>query len=181
MDIKEDKLQNELMRANISLVLDSYNDIFSSFDARGFSEKALSDDFLFECKRAAREKEDFGLELILSIPKTKRNASEEFKIKRRLKEHFKKHFLEKEKEMIKVKREGMSWVCLGALLVFSLVWGLVKFESIWVHSILTIFEVPGWFLIWEGMYKVFIDSRKLKPEYVFYKKMSNCFINFISY
>ena len=33
---------------NVSLVLESYNDIFSDFDPRNYSERALSDDFLIE-------------------------------------------------------------------------------------------------------------------------------------
>ena len=49
-----------LREGNISLILDSYNDMFSDFDPRSFSERALSDDFLSECKRAARDK-DIGI------------------------------------------------------------------------------------------------------------------------
>ena len=36
----------ELREGNISLVLDSYDDLFSDFDPRDYSQKALSDDFL---------------------------------------------------------------------------------------------------------------------------------------
>ena len=95
--MEEEVLQSELFKhGNISLILDSYNDIFSSFDPRPYNEKALSDDFLIECKRAARDKDDHGFELILSVPKLKRNVNDEFKIKKRLREHFHKHSLEKE-------------------------------------------------------------------------------------
>src|SRR3989344_4468624 len=99
MEIKEELLAEELKKANISLILESYQDIFSDFDPRPFAEKSLSDDFLLECRRAAREKDDKSMEIILSLPRTKRNLNDEFKIKRRLKEHFHKHFIEKDKEL----------------------------------------------------------------------------------
>jgi hypothetical protein len=35
----------------ISIWLDSYNDIFSDFDSRPFSERTVSDDFLSEVRK----------------------------------------------------------------------------------------------------------------------------------
>jgi hypothetical protein len=110
--------EQEMIKAgNISLVLDSYDDIFSDFDPRPYSEKPLSDDFLIECKRAARDKEA-GLELRLLVPKQKRNIYEEAKIKKRLKNHFQKHFHEKAKEIKALKREGFIWFFIGAIVMF---------------------------------------------------------------
>lgn len=43
-------------KAEISLVLDTYDDIFSDFDPRPYGERALSSDFLDEAKKAARDK-----------------------------------------------------------------------------------------------------------------------------
>jgi len=179
---KEDGVSvEEFKHANISLILDSYNDIFSSFDARGFVEKSLSVDFLDECKRAVRDKDDRDLELILSLPKAKRNLNDEFKIKKRLRDHFKKHSAEKEKEMMKIKNEGKAWVAFGGILIFLVVYGLVKLDSILFQSILSIFEVPGWFLVWEGMGKIFKDSRVFEPEHAFYQKMASAHIVFRGY
>ena len=73
--MKEGEVIKELRQANISLILDSYEDIFSSFDPREYSERALSDDFLIECNHAAMDKGE-GIELILSMPKNKRNFNE---------------------------------------------------------------------------------------------------------
>src|SRR3989344_8520573 len=88
---------SNLREGNISLILDSYDDIFSDFDPRDYSEKSLSDDFLVECKKAAIDKND-KLELRFLVPKQKRNLIEEVLIKKRLKEHFQKHFKEKKEE-----------------------------------------------------------------------------------
>ena len=83
MNKKEERIEFEVREGNISLVLDSYNDIFSDFDPRDYSEKALSEDFLSECKRAARDKENH-IELRLLIPIKKRNSTHENKIRKRL-------------------------------------------------------------------------------------------------
>ncbi len=79
---KEEKV--DLREGNISLLVQSYDYLFSDFDPRDYSQKILSEDFIEECKRAVREKED-KIELILLHPKDKRNVKDEIKIKKRLK------------------------------------------------------------------------------------------------
>lgn len=177
---EEEKVKEELQQANISLVIDTYDDIFSDFDPRPFSERALSDDFLLECKNAAHDKGG-GLELVFSVPRDKRSINDEFKIRKRLREHFKKHSLEKEDEMSGIKKEGLLWVFLGVVVMFVVLFGFVKTTSVLLQSILTVLEVPSWFLIWEGMGKLFFESKKLIPDYGFYKKMSSAVITFRSY
>jgi len=182
MNKTEANLQEEIQRhKNIPLILDSYKDIFSDFDPRPFSERALSDDFLIECKRAAREKDEFELELILSVPHDKRNMSNELKIKKRLKDHFRKHFQEKEKEVSEIKKDGITWVTLGVGILLGVVYGLAHVTSNFLEALITIFEIPSWFLVWEGMDKILIDARKLEPDQLFYKKMANVKINFLGY
>jgi hypothetical protein len=173
-------LSEELREANISLILDSYNDIFSDFDPRSYSERALSDDFLVECRRAARDKET-GVELILSVPRNKRNLNDEFRIKKRIKDHFHRHHVEKEREIKKIKRDGFIWILIGILINILVVSGFLNVESKLLHTIFGIFEVPSWFLIWEGLSKILLESRKFEPEYIFYRKMANAEIVFRSY
>jgi hypothetical protein len=180
MEIKEERLPEELVKSNIPLMLNGYNDIFSDFDPRPFNERALSDDFLLECKHAAREKEE-GLELILAVPRAKRNLSDEIKIKKRLKDHFKKHHLEEEKEVKSIKREGIIWVSLGILILIGVVYGLANPLSTFTEALLTVMEVPSWFLVWEGMRKIMIDSKEKAPEATFYHKMASADIHFKSY
>jgi hypothetical protein len=182
MEEKEGEVSvEEFKHANISLILDSYADIFSSFDPRSYSEKAVSVDFISECKRAARDINEFDLELNLSVPKAKRNLVDEARIKRRLREHFHKHALEKQREIKSMRNSGNFWVLLGAVLIFGIGWGHLKIDNEVITTILTILEVPGWFLVWEGMSKVLIDARQTAPDYEFYKKMSNVRVVFRSY
>lgn len=178
MEEDKEEIELEQIPGNIPLIINSYIDIFSSFDSRPFTEKALSIDFLEECKRAVRDKGENVLELIISVPKDKRILSDETKIKKRLRDHFHKHFLEKEKDMKKIRAEGKLWVLLGIIINLVVVSGLINLESSLLHAILGLFEVPSWFLIWEGLGKIFIESRTFEFDYEFYRKMQNCKITF---
>lgn len=171
---------DKMKQANISLITDNYEDIFSDFDPRPYLERSLSEDFLEECKRAARDKKD-GLELRILIPKDKRNLKEEWKIKKRLKDHFSHHLEIENKNLRSMKRGGFFWVGLGVIINVIVVSGLLNFNSNIVHTILGVFEVPSWFLIWEGMTKILIESKEIKPAYDFYKKMAKAEINFTEY
>lgn len=175
----DEEIEEGFIEGNIPLDINSYADIFSSFDSRHFSKKALSIDFLDECKRATRDKGDIGLEVVISVPKKNRVLSDEFKIKKRLKEHFRKHFIEKEREIKKIKIDGAKWIFLGIFAVAIAV--LIKtFEK--VHTFDPLIEplliIPGWFGIWEGLGKIFITARDRKPDYDFYRKMKTCNILF---
>ncbi len=172
--------KEELKQGNVSLILEGYIDIFSSFDPRTFSEKALSVDFLEEAKRAARDMIGENTELRLLIPKEKRKINEEMKIKTRLREHFHKHFKEKEKEIKKIKFQGLGWVFLGAVFIF--IASLFYKREGYLFNFLEILLTPaGWFTFWEGLGKIFIVSNEKKPDYEFYKKMSRARIIFSGY
>lgn len=178
---KEEIEERRLRQGNISLVLDSYEDIFSDFDPRHYPERAISDDFLAECKRASRSRDEDELELRLLVPKEKRNLRDEALIKKRLREHFKKHSLELHRDIKKYKREGAIWVALGALTTTFIFYGSLNFESNLLQTILTIFEIPSWFLMWEGLGKIFIHSKEKLPDYEFYRKMHSASIDFFNY
>ena len=60
------------------LDLNSYDGLFSDFDPRPTEQRALSDDFLLEVKRAARDKE-IGLELVKAKTHTQKTGSAKVK------------------------------------------------------------------------------------------------------
>ncbi|MFA7708083.1 MAG: hypothetical protein WCX73_03975 [Candidatus Pacearchaeota archaeon] len=161
----------------ITLNLDTYQDLFSDFDAREYRQKSVSDDFLIECKRACKDKGE-KIELKLFVPKIKRNLSNETNIKKRLKEHFQRHLKEQEKSINKIKKAGLLWFFAGAVIltlngiIFQREEALLKFLS-------TILEPASWFFFWEGLGKMFIESRKGIPDYEFNKKMSHATIRFL--
>jgi len=188
MEKEENELTaiENLKKANVSLILDSYNDIFSSFDSRPYTEKALSIDFVEECQRAARDKGIDGFELLLSIPASKRNLNDEVKIKHRLRQHFHKHSLEKEHEITKVKKNGIKWVFVGSSLLIINATLHTYFDHLLsgnflLNLISLLIEPASWFSFWEGLGKIFIHSHEKEPERDFYKKMANAQISFRSY
>jgi len=170
---------DRLREGNISLILDSYDDLFSDFDPRPFAERALSDDFLVECKKASVVKKT-KIELRLMVPKHKRNHFDEVKIKKRLKEHFHKHFKEEESKIRKIKAGGFFWFFLGvALMLFG---GFMLTESGFLPKLFMIMAEPaGWFFFWEGLNKVFIYAKEKAENHDFYKKMANADIYFLDY
>ncbi len=181
--IKEEKEENKeeakLREGNISLVLNAYQDIFSDFDPRDYLEKSLSDDFLVECQRAARDK-GTGFELRLLMPKHKRNIIEETKIKKRLKTHFQKHFKEQEKEIKDIKKSGIIWFFIGSIIMLISTY-LYKYPGFIFEFLFIISQPAGWFTFWEGLGKIFIHSKEKLPDFDFYKKMSEAEIYFLNY
>lgn len=175
----EKEKEMQMREGNISLILDSYDDIFSDFDPRPYSEKALSYDFLEECKRATRDKEA-GIELRLLVPKQKRNINEELKITKRLKSHFNKHFHEEKKKMKSIKKEGLMWFFLGVVVMVAATF-FYQQEGFLFNLLFIITEPASWFLFWEGLGKLFIEARKRIPDYEFYKKMKTASIIFLGY
>lgn len=175
-----------VLQANISLVLDSYDAIFSDFDPRSYSERMVSDDFISECKRAVHDKRELN-QLRLLIPSHLRKPTEELKIKKRLKEHFRKHLLEEEKEIRAIKKEGTRWLILGSvILVLSTL--LYEYKNLaytglrfLVDFLFVISQPAGWFTFWEGLGKIFIVAKEHTPDYEFYKKMQNIEIYFFNY
>ncbi len=165
---------------NISLILDDYSDIFSDFDPRPYGTRALSTDFLQECKNASREKGEGGIELRLLVPKAKRNAASEAAITKRIRHHFSKHHDRLLKERKQVKNSGMLWVVVGIALTL-LATMLYQLGGFLNTLLLVLFEPGGWFCLWTGLDKIVTGSNANKANIEFYKKMKSASVVFSSY
>jgi hypothetical protein len=180
MEKKESGIKSEKFReGNISLILDSYDDLLSDFDPRPYASRGLSDDFLSECKKAVVEKEN-KVELRLLIPKAKRDMADEIKIRKRMKEYFNKHFKEKEFGIKKLRVKGLFWF-LGGAIMMGLILFLSNFQSLGYKFLMILAEPAGWFFFWEGLSEIFINSKIKIPDYEFFKKMAGAEINFLDY
>lgn len=169
--------------AKISLDLDSYNDLFSGFDPRPYHERSLSDDFLLEAKKASIDKVSGKIELNFLIPHKKRNEKEELVIKKRLRAHFKKHYLLAKQELGHIRKEGISYALIGMLLMLiatSIIFHYTE-ESFLVSFLKILLEPAGWFLFWQGLDIAVFKARERKPELIFYEKMHKSQINFHSH
>jgi hypothetical protein len=169
----------------ISLRLESYDDIFSDFDIRPYSKRALSVDFLDEIKRASSDKEGEGIELVLFAPEKERSESHEATIRERLSAHFKRHYHLLVAERRRVMKFGFSMVSLGIISMIAA--SYIHFHSL-EASLLTSFllvflEPAAWFLLWEGMDQIIFESKSINPDLHFYRKMSSAHghVHFKSY
>lgn len=167
----------------VSLWLDNYDDIFSDFDPRHYSQRALSDDFLLEAKKATRETATGRIELKFLIPENQRKLELEGVIKKRLRAHFKKHYFQQQEQRNEIIRQGAAYIALGFILMFLTT--TILFWNLNTNFILTLISViaepAGWFLLWEGLNLVIFRSKEKNPDLDFYRKMSNCSIYFQSY
>jgi len=178
---KEEK-QRLLKASEISLMLDTYDDIFSDFDPRPFSNRALSDDFLAEAKRASKEKSSGEIELKFLIRKEKRDVQIEMTIKKRLHEHFKKHFIQTQKEINSIINRGYLMIFLGIIIMVGTAFVTFNKTNIFAnHLLIILLEPAGWFTFWTGLDQIFYETKRVKPDADFYAKMMNVEIEFIPY
>ena len=179
------RLYPETETSEVGLRLDSYDDIFSDFDIRPYSGRALSVDFLEEIKRATRDKNGNAIELVLNVPEGKRSEFHETTIKERLTAHFGRHHRLLLEERNRVIGIGGSMVVMGILCMVAATFITFKdpSESLFLSFLIVFLEPAAWFLLWEGMDQIIFNSKNRTPELEFYRKMSdpNRHISFKSY
>ncbi len=56
-EVNPDSKKSLLKLAEISILLNSYNDIFSAFDPSEYAERTLSDDFIIQTKNFSKSKD----------------------------------------------------------------------------------------------------------------------------
>jgi len=180
--VSEEEKHRLLQMSEISLWLDTYDDIFSDFDPRPFSERALSDDFLNESKKAAKEKTSGTIDLKFLIPSAKHDTKLEEVIKKRLHEHFRKNHTQLANEKKRLKRQGVLMVAVGfALMMVSTYIRTASSEDFLGQFLIVLLEPSGWFITWFGMDELFYGSNQKKADLEFYAKMSRCDIHFLPY
>jgi len=179
--IKEEKKQL-LQNSEVSLILDVYDDIFSDFDPRPFVKRALSIDFLEEAKRATRDLPTGQIQLKFLIPYSLRNIPTEIMIKRRLKEHFAKHFEEYKNKMRNIKIKGAIMALGGIGMIFvAKIMDRLQSISLSINFLKILLEAGGWFTAWVGLENAFESLEEKSKMKAFYEKMSRADITFIGY
>ena len=162
------QIQQLLQKSEVSLWLDHYDDIFSDFDPRPYSQRAISDDFLKEAKKVTREIKPGVLELRFLIPGNHQKAEHENMIRKRLREHFRKHADIVEAEQRMMVRKGALMALTGFLLLIVAAW--VDYsnggEFIW-SVVAVVLEPAGWFTIWVGFDSILFKSKEKKPDHEF--------------
>jgi len=182
-DHKEEKEKQKLLQmSEVSLWLYGYEDIFSDFDPRPYSQRAISEDFLIEAKRISKEKLSGQVQLTFSVPEKSRDPEKEKVIRKRLHEHFRKHAEISKKEASSDLKKGGIVAGLGLIFMFSsAVIRTFITTGLWHNLFMVLLEPSGWFMAWYGFDKLIEIFRQSKPEVKFYKNMARSEIGFISY
>ncbi|MCK5706654.1 MAG: hypothetical protein KAI43_03290 [Candidatus Aureabacteria bacterium] len=164
----------------ISIAIDTWDDVFSDFDPRPIKDRMLSEDFIVELKKRYREtkKGDFVIEILAPVDLC--NPNTERSVIQRLKRDFKHRSLQKRKELSKLRRRGTVFVLFGIFFLTALtLLTYYKVVSKLAIEILGIIFMPlGWFGIWEGFSKIVDPSRVSIQEEIIFDKLSRAVIKF---
>ncbi len=173
--------QTRSIRSVISIWIDTYDDIFSDFDPRPYSERTLSIDFLNEVRQASKVKSSGKLELKILVPKEVRDPQSEEKVIGRLLDYFIHHRDQSQIEIRAMKRKGILLTLAGESLIIGAAYlSKLLSENFWIHLLIVIFEPAGWFMTWAGLEDLIYEVKEKKAEVMFYAKMSSCEIHFWS-
>jgi hypothetical protein len=171
-----------LNKAEISIWLDSYDDIFSDFDPRPVSVRSLSDDFVSQVKKTQRESKAEKAVLKLLMPSALRKTEEESRIIDRLHTYFNTIHQQLRDEAKATNTKGVYFIFAG--ITFMVVAGFLSFsksEKFHMHLLLVLFEPAGWFLLWTGLDHLIYFGKTKRSELYFYGKMTNAEIEFHAY
>jgi len=175
--------QRLLKASEISMLLNTYDDIFSDFDPRPYNFRSISGDFLEETKRVSRDKPSGKLELSLLVPKKDKDNRLEKIIIRRLKNHFKMHIKQLTAEKLKIVKKGISFTLVGIFIMFIASYLLWKNHgpNLLKDFMITLLTPAGWFFFWIGLDDTYKGNSLLNKDLEFYKKMSVAEIKFYYY
>ncbi len=166
----------------ICIWIDKYDDVFSEFDSRPFSDRALSDDFLREVRKMTSEKSKGEIRLKFHVMDDQRNPESESIILNNLNKHFRHIADELKVEQRETLKRGYLFMGFGSLLILGIFFLTTISETAkYLDGIILLLEPVGWFTTWTGLDYVFQISRKEKSSIDFNSKMAQAKIAFSSF
>ncbi len=165
---------------NISIIIDTYDDIFSDFDPRPYHERALSEDFVAEVRRRHVPHKKGGLEVRFLVPDQVRDSKSEATIKKRLKYYFKDEEKELDKHISKRRKTGYLYILFGASVLLAITFVSFNFSDSFPARVIELLLAPaGWFGMWEGIGKVVEREENFESQRELYKQLSESVYSFI--
>jgi hypothetical protein len=172
----------EHAKREVSIWLDSYDDIFSDFDPRPYSERTLSDDFISELKKVCREDIFEVGQLRLLIPEKQHNEQFEHTITNRLHSYFKHSNTFLSGQIKRTRRQAVLITMAGMVLILAASYiSVIQEQKIWLRILLVLFEPSGWFFTWTGLDNLFFASRRKRTELDFYSKIAKAKVVFAGF
>jgi hypothetical protein len=141
----------------VAIALDTYDDLFSDFDIRGYGERALSRDFLDELGvRLRRLRLKPGLDIVFLLPSERRKEADERLIIERIRGFYADRREHYRREDVKSKRRACAFIAIGLALSVAAnsIAGRLGFFPLFNDFIL----IPSWFFVWSG-FEALIKNR----------------------
>ena len=171
-----------LKLSEISLWIDTYDDIFSDFDPRPYNQRAISDDFLNELMKATRSKTSGKTEIRFLVPTRIRSTHQEVIIKKRLQEYFhhRMNMVKQERKEIMIHGAWFTGIGIAVMLLATIILAHEN-DSLLFNFFIVLLEPAGWFLFWNGMDTLIYRVKTKTPDHDFNKNMAKAEITFMSY
>ncbi|MFA5038419.1 MAG: hypothetical protein WC732_01925 [Candidatus Omnitrophota bacterium] len=164
----------------ITIAIDSWDDVFSDFDPSPIDQRILSEDFLSELKKRYRENQRGNFIITIYTPAFMKDDLTEKLVTKRLKQYFKFRHLAVSKEVSTAIRKGVIFV-LGGVSSLSILTMLTYFhmlERLAIELMGIILMPLGWFGIWEGFSRIIEPAPFLKQEQELFAKLARASIKF---
>lgn len=176
-----EEAENDEEVSEVRFSIKDYNDLFSDFDPRQISQRGLSEDFLFEAKKACAVKAE-KIDFIFTMPKKERDTKEEERIIERLKKYFKKHYEILQAKKGDIIKRGVYFTISGIFFMILATYLLFRFknENLLASFFTILLEPAGWFIFWHGLDNVIFEPQEINADLDFHKKMANARISFVS-
>lgn len=163
----------------LSIWLDTYDDIYSDFDSRIYTKRRISEDFLEELHMALKYRNDHPSTLILLLPAVERNNTVENEIASSFKEQMRNRYYILLGKTRNTLLKGVLLLLSGLLLIGIVTFFSLKTNINYLSLLLRIaLEPASWFMLWTGLDLLIFDFRKIKKESSFYNEISSMAIHF---
>jgi len=164
----------------IAITLDTYDDIFSDFDPRPYSQREMSEDFLKEMSRRYMEGKHGRFEVHFTIPSAERDLKAEALIKKRLRDHF-TFMVKRESEVIqKTKNRGYLYMLIGFSILLIDTYFYLSYESVFYHLITILLVPAGWYGMFTGIGKVIHEPYDASERKKLHEKFERADFSFMS-
>jgi Fe2+ transport system protein B len=165
--------------ATISVWLDNFDDIFSDFDPRTYSERTISDDFLNELRKRTAENNRPINEIRLQLPEKERKSDFESLIAKRIHQIIKLELKQHMNQLKRLRAMGFLFLSIGIILIFFTMFSEGYSKIDWIKKMIyALTEPSGWFFTWNGLDKLFSSTEKKLPELIFFRKLSKAKVIF---
>jgi hypothetical protein len=167
----------------INLWIDKYSDVYSEFDTRPFTERALSDDFIQEVRKMTALQPSKNIILKFNVLEDQQDESSEEAIIQSLNRHFAKMAKELREERWQIMKRGYCMLGAGSLLILVLffITTIPQIHELkYLEGMILMAEPMGWFLTWTGLDLVFQNTRNSKATLEFNEKMAKASVSFSS-